>query len=744
MKNLTIKGILTATAIFCIGGAAFAGASGLAEKAATRTNYTATFVSADPADGATVTQLHTISTYWDGTDFETGGNLSATLKDEAGNVVTRGDMNYDFDDASLFTCDLYQTVTAAGNYTLEIPAGALVNGWGDPINEPVTLHYTIGTGGSGNDDPVDPGENDVVYDFQTTKVIPTAGTTVDMNNNNGSSGLDLINLKFTSEPYLKEGYNFVFTDDKGNEYPSTTQMSFGYGENTVILGLPEDIESGVYTLSVPQGVIGNKAWKNSNYTSGNANPAMSFTWTYIAKEGQGEIPDWVLYNPLEIEMLKLTTEGGQEYDLLDESVALESIPANSVISIITNKNEYAGSLYLQLVDNKTDEIIYTIGTLVNSEVSIGAKDENGVFNFVKGSDTKMYNDREYTFLIEAFLNFEVPESERISFKQAAVTLHGLTPPYVYSDVDIVSVTPNPDRYAFEDPEQRSFTIEYDAPVNVLQSRSVINMGAYSGTAAFEKIESNAAKTEWTFTIPRDILESAEGVIITNIFADDLDGKRVYPQYCEYNNGEDDNAMQMIVFECFLGCAEIEVTPGAGLVDTLYEFEFTCPTAYDKAIGFSGMGSRNVANGILYNANGEEVARLDREDYTEITNGAATDETVVKLIMHLDKTIEEAGDYELYLMPGLFMTGRESMSLTNKPQRIKYAVKQSSVESVSEAGLRISASDGKMVVCAPAGVAVEIYSANGVKVGSGIGNLELSLEKGIYIVRAAGKSYKVSL
>lgn len=752
MKSITIKGILAVSTLLCMGGAAYGVGAGLVQYAQTRADYAATFVSADPADGATVTSLHHISTYWNGTDEETGGNLSAVLKDAAGNVVTKGDMNYDWDDPTLFTCDLYEEVTADGTYTLEIPGGALVDANGDPINEPVTLHYTIGTGTTpgGGDEPGQNEEDNVVYEFETTQVIPAAGSTVDMNENNGASGLDLINLKFSSEPYLKDGYDFIFTDDKGNEYATTMQMTFGYGENTVILGLPEDIESGVYTLTVPKGVIGNRKWANSNYTEGKANPEMTFSWTYVAKEAQGELPEWVLNDPLELEMLTLTTEEGIVYDLLDENTALESIPANSVFSIVTNKNEYAGSLYLQIVDNKKDEIIYTIGTLVNSEVSIGAKDENGVFKFEKATLTKLYNDRDYTFLIEAFLNYEVPESERISFQQTSVTLHGLTPPYVYSPVDIVRITPDPDRYSFEYLDERSFSIEYDAPVNIITSgttRTVINMGAFGGSPVnFEKIESNEDKTEWTFTMPESILAGAGGVIITNIVAEDLEGRRVYPDYCEYNSGEEDKAMQMIVFECFLGCAEIEVVPGEGLVDKLYEFEFTCPTAYDGAIGFSGMGSHDVAEGVLYNEDGEEVARLDRRDYTEITNGAATDETVIKLIMHLDKEIDSEGVYELYLMPGLFMTGRESMSLTNRPYHLSYTVKQTSVESVAGSQVMISAANGKLTITGLTGN-VEVFAANGAKVVSEkavAGQFVTSLAKGIYIVKADGKSYKVSL
>ncbi len=803
-------------------------------------------LSVTPADGSTVTEISHITTYWDVNDQMLGAGNMALLKNAAGEILAKADMTFDWDDLSLFTLDFVPAVTEAGEYTVEIPEGALLNDNGDPVNEAVTLHYTIAgeapetglkltkvepadgaiinslssvvtewegaidemnfeaaytltdangvdysdrvsvdlnwdnfnevdffisptitekgvytltipadminSGAQYNTEKklsftIDPDYAALLTDFEATGVTPADGSTVDMNDVSGKSTLTSINVTFPSFPYIKEGYNFVFHNEEGEEIATTKQVANEMYGNYIILGLPDSIPTGKYTLSIPEGVVGNKEWAESKYEKGRMNPAMEFSWNYIAKD-EVALPDWVLNDPLKLELLTMTVDS-VEVNLLGEDVALAKIPNGADFAIRTNKDEYAESLLISVSDNKTGDVVWKVWTNESVDPSIpsvGVKDENGVFHFTKTRDVVFYNDRTYTFTVEAYQKYEVPEADRKFLQGASVILAGLTEPLKYSDADILEVTPDPEEWEIERYDDRTFTIVYDMPVNIITMPASygdvytsISNGMY-GNVDFEEITSNEDKTEWSFTFPESALKTAMGSIIVNIVADDMEGNRVYPEFCEFNKGEGQNACQQITFTCYLGGAEIGVVPGAGVVSSLYEFEFTAPNAARGEIKFSGMGAKAAANGILYNEAGEEVARLDRDDIVEYDDAAASDAVVNKIVMHLDKEITEEGKYQLYLQPGTFVTGREYDALTNLPIRIDYTVSTVSVgEVAAEASIVIN--NGVVTVNGVEGT-VEVYDLAGAKVASVEavgGSAAITLAKGSYVIVANGKS-----
>jgi hypothetical protein len=691
----------------------------------------------EPAAGSILASLSSVSTWWDDEEPAFTWVKEAYVANEAGEKVATayGDYNW-FGDANEIVFTLNPVITEKGEYALVIPEGYFESADGSELNAETKIVYTI-----------DPDYAALLTDFEATDVTPADGITVDMNDTSGKSDLSHINVTFPSFPYIKEGYNFVFHNEEGEEIPSTSQIANEMYGNYIILGLPDSIPTGKYTLSIPEGVVGNQEWAESKYEKGRMNPAMEFSWNYIAKD-EVALPDWVLNDPLKLELLTMTVDS-VEVNLLGEDVALAKIPNGADFAIRTNKDEYAESLLIAVSDNKTGDVVWKVWSNESVDPSIpsvGMKDENGVFHFTKTRDVVFYNDRTYTFKVEAYQKYEVPAADRKFLQSASVILGGLTEPITYSDVDILEVTPDPEEWEIESYDDRTFTIVYDAPVNIITMPASygdvytsITNGMY-GNVDFEEITSNEDKTEWSFTLPESALATAMGSIIVNIVADDMEGKRVYPEFCEFNKGSDQEVYQQITFTCYLGGDEIDVVPGAGVVPSLYEFTFTAPNAVNGEIYFTGMGAKGAANGILYNEAGEEVARLDRDDIAEYDNGASSDAVINKIVMHLDKEIKEEGKYQLYLQPGAFTTGREYSTLTNLPIRIDYTVSTVSVgEVAAEASIVIS--NGVVTVNGVEGT-VEVYDLAGAKVASVEavgGSAAITLAKGSYVIVANGKS-----
>lgn len=721
-----------------------------------------------PANGSTVASLDEILTFWAVTEVSTDSEHVAIVTNDKGEEVATAAIGLDMDDwdnMNKIVLTVSPAITAEGTYKVVIPAGAVTAAEGTMENEETVLTYTIGEGGTTPGD-----DSNVTYDFNPTDVLPENGSVIDDNDGTGMSNLSYINIMFSGFPYVKEGYEFVFTNENGEKFYSSKPSPTGEdGEtvnyltnkifgNIIMLGL-ESIPSGKYTLTVPKGVIGDEAWAKSGYTSGSSNEEFTYSWDYTAKKVV-EIPEEVVKAPLELEVLTLTLPDGTVANLL-ENPALEGIPAGSTFNILTNKNEYAQSLRIEIKDNRTGAILWNIWTLSSKEAaipSIGVKGDDGLFHFEKAGAEIFYEGNTYTLLVAAYENFEVPESEKIFLQDTEVEIKGLTPGIVYSDVEIEDVTPEPGT-VFTSYDERSFTVVYSAPVTIV-TEGTVKTGytvAYEGVKPFESITSNEDKTEWTFTIPESQLNDCMGGgIVCNVVANDMEGHRVYPEFYDYNVDNFADGFQQYVYNSYMGCPEVTVAPASGVVKDLYTFEFTCPEAEKESIGIQGIDSEgNAINIVLLDSEGNEVAMIDRDDYVQIgSNGNVIDENtedfdivVTKLVMHLDKEITAAGEYTLVLPAAYFMTGTEYSAFANRQQEVTYTVDPSTgVASIAAEGAEVAVVDGKVIVAGAEGT-VEVYAVSGAKVASVAaqgGNAVVALEKGVYVVVVNGKSVKVVL
>lgn len=106
---------------------------------------TLTFDYADPADGATVTSLDTIYTYWNTGDtlYDVNRSEEIAVVNSSDEIVATARLEFSWENPRLFILTLDTPVTAPGEYTIRIFPGALEYGNYTALSEEVVLHYTV-------------------------------------------------------------------------------------------------------------------------------------------------------------------------------------------------------------------------------------------------------------------------------------------------------------------------------------------------------------------------------------------------------------------------------------------------------------------------------------------------------------------------------------------------------------------------------------------------------------------------
>ncbi len=221
-----------------------------------------TFEYADPADGSTVpaSALQLINTYWNvGNDMPgVAWDKTVTLKDAAGNWVANGTMNFDWDDPSLFPINFYVELQP-GEYTVEIPAGILIDDNENPGNAAVTLHYTV--------------EGAVVSNAmcKLTNTDPTDGGLVT------AAQLKFITTTWSRGEEATLDFDAVVTlkDAAGNVVENATCDMDWNDLNNFTIAFTKDVEPGKYTVEIPAG------WLVEPETNKPANDAVTLTYTVV-------------------------------------------------------------------------------------------------------------------------------------------------------------------------------------------------------------------------------------------------------------------------------------------------------------------------------------------------------------------------------------------------------------------------------------------------------------------------------
>lgn len=644
-------------------------------------DYKLTFNRAEPADGSTVGSLNDEIKVW----WNTGGVVfnplgHAILRNAAGEQVAESPIDYDWNDETLSKFSFAGSFPD-GEYTVEIPAGALGDDNGNPASAPVTLSYTL--------------DSSVASPVLTMLgITPKSDTTVDYNM---GKSLTRINVEFLEEIELADpAATLQMTDQDGKVYESGELKVFNFkkmGDKNVLV-IPFDGGdswfSGNYTLTVPAGFV-------RSIDGAKANEEIAANWEYVQNKNlvQGDIkPD---NTPLDFTTFNFTDENGNVVvDFLQEGVALETFPNNGTLNVGFER-EQCESIVVDIRDNTLDESLRKVCTYIDDEgiYTNGERDENGVFHFTMSSNKKLelVKGHDYEIRIQAYYKYDgIPDADRIPKGEGAVSFTGLTDEFRYSDVRILGISPKAESEMTL--RNRAFTITFSAPVTPFLGTVNGSMGptvltavslGQSGTDAYESIESNDEGTAWTITLSESTIKDSTSGIDCNFAFDDKDGLRIRPADDEqlrnlgiYNLGNKETAHQQIAFSCYEGCPEVVVEPGASTVTSLYSFSFTCPTAQPENLDFVGIGSQGRIDGVLRSTSGAVVATLDREDVVrewdqDINDPNAQDVRCIRVTMHLDKEITAPGRYTLDIPSSYFMTGFQFASAPSKHIEIDYVI-----------------------------------------------------------------------
>lgn len=233
-------------------------------------NYT----SVQPASGSTVASLEVIKLAYP-ENVNSFGKDAVVYNKADGSLVNYAQVLYDDDDWTVINVELLDPLTNAGEYEIVIPSRAICNdeffesdGKKGICNPEIRLSYTVDPNGA--DDPVDPQEALEYY-----SVYPEMGSEV--------KSLDNIVLTF-AEPVTCEDFTVSVYDEDGDIVATGTGRSDFSDANRIVVDLNEPVVAdGMYMVVIPNHVIVNGDYYESEGEEGLCNPEYKLYYTVVSK-----------------------------------------------------------------------------------------------------------------------------------------------------------------------------------------------------------------------------------------------------------------------------------------------------------------------------------------------------------------------------------------------------------------------------------------------------------------------------
>ncbi|MDE6632924.1 MAG: hypothetical protein K2K23_07985, partial [Muribaculaceae bacterium] len=259
--------------------------------------------SVSPADGSTVASLDVVKLWYPDT-VNTFGKDALVYNKADQSIVSDAQVLYDWDDIYLIKIELLDPVTEAGEYEIVIPRGAIcsdeffnTDGKAGICNPEFRLSYTVDPNGA--DDPVDPKEA-----LEYTSVYPEMGSEVE--------SLSQIVLSFaeevTCDDFTVEVYsvarNVVATGTGRTDYMEPNRIVIDFNEPIV--------EDGKYEVVIPNHVIINGDYYESDGKEGLCNPEYRLYYTVVSKGSDDPV------NPTEQEVFNYTSVDPESGSTLSE------------------------------------------------------------------------------------------------------------------------------------------------------------------------------------------------------------------------------------------------------------------------------------------------------------------------------------------------------------------------------------------------------------------------------------------
>ncbi|MCM1153464.1 MAG: hypothetical protein NC328_07415 [Muribaculum sp.] len=287
------------------------------------------------------------------------------------------------------------------------------------------------------------------------------------------------------------------------------------------------IVNGDWQLQIPAGAI---------TVNGEANPTM-LTYDYVLNDptlNTGAFPQITLTSITPAPDTRLANWGGSNLERVNiktsDDAAVNLI--NWYLYDVTNgEGEFEREYVRQGSENRID---------FNRNEHKNDVWTNGLYFTVGGEPDKMIEGHKYRLDLEFYGIGYDPETNQYATPQqqaqslelkTSVYYYGLTPAPEYSPYTFVSISPEPDNYEIEEPEQGIFVITYTGPVRPHAFTYPLGSGAGTANAGtYSPIGENITTVDgiqyadmWEFTISPSILDNVTGTISTNVSAKDQNG-----------------------------------------------------------------------------------------------------------------------------------------------------------------------------------------------------------------------------
>lgn len=491
---------------------------------------------------------------------------------------------------------------------------------------------------------------------------------------NGESLKGVDNLEVFATDYKKfsfSGVKFTYTVNKETKSVVVTNYT----------ATADDAIEGAYTINIPV---------PTEVKAGASNVMVSFE-NLVAADGKDHSAKFsAIYDGFTIT--------SATYQADSESAAIEwagaDIPvlkSGAILKFAINQDtEHVGYMNYTITDlnpNEGDDamIATTASILYNEETGEWESEIYGLNN------TKTYLGHTYVVNVNAYetrADFDRYHNDPVG--TASFTFNGSSEPYVYSDVNLASISPED----FNITSAKDFRIvaKFDGLVKVIEGVTCIAGGAASDDAPFTLTptdpDEEGYSDEWTLTLEDYLLAQQTSQQITvNIAAEDQDGHRVQGNY-----RKEENSLFQYTFNLSYQGAELSLVSPEETVDSLKEFVVECEKALNisgyvadsevvvygnrKSFGFASIEpvyAKEIQEVIDYMNNHsvqETIEKFGNDRYLEAMDTPAT-----QMKLTLKETITEPGEYTLHIPADYFCAGEQFDSENTKEFNASFTIEE---------------------------------------------------------------------
>lgn len=343
---------------------------------------------------------------------------------------------------------------------------------------------------------------------------------------------------------------------------------------------------------------------------------------------------------------------------------METLAEGTILTVTTNYNELYPDLYMvyEIEDLNPDDPDEAI---IKSESWLTRQSDGNYTSEVYGT-YKLMKDHKYAVRFTAWASEMDKNYQEDPVGTAEVYWYGLTAPFEYSQLSLVSIEPDPETTVLS-PDMGEFILTFDGSVNIKPEDAFILEGM-SMTRPFDSVEPINGSHEsegiiyndqWKLTISESFLSSWDAALQFSVKAYDEDGLIV-----RGNQGKEENTYFLFDYNMTTEYKEATVSPAEmAEYDSLKQF----------TVSFEGGINQSWAEGL-------ECYVMDLTNRTryelDITMGEG-DYTTGNDVMYLTlaEEITTPGTYVLHADAGFFMLGSEFSSWKSAEINAYYYVKE---------------------------------------------------------------------